>query len=172
MLEYFTVPVGSGCLVAQTDQFGSNCVASTRNFHERVSANEKFIDKLFFANLCFLFQAHTILCFHVFTIVSELTTVLPELGVLVLWKWRQYPQGHVFGAKTRQVLPAIVTPAIIADAMADETVREQATQIGTRGRRCLLERCRGDASPATELASWCVGVVIGQGATDGQFVTM
>ena len=72
MLEFLTVPVGSGCLVAQTDTFGSKCVASTRNFHERVTANEKFMDKLFFffANLCFLFQAHTILRFHVFTIVS------------------------------------------------------------------------------------------------------
>ena len=64
----------------------------------------------------------------VLTIVSACSSsVLLEPGVLELRKFRQSPGDTFFWAKTVQELPATVTRATIAGAMADETAREQAT---------------------------------------------
>ena len=109
-----------------------------KNFHVGLTAYEKFIHMLFFANWCFLSFRH--INFHVFMCVHDcfslqLTSVLLEPGVLELCKFRQSP-GDTFGA-IPQDLPAIVTRATIADAIADGTAPPK---IGTRGRCCLLER--------------------------------
>ena len=52
MLQYFTVPFGSGCWAAPTEQFGSIVCRQHINFHVGVTAYEKFIHMLFTIVAC------------------------------------------------------------------------------------------------------------------------
>ena len=117
MVGYFTLPFGSGCWAAPTDQFGSIAVSSA---HKLLCRSDRFtkvyVDFFFRQPLFTVFEAHELLCFlGVYTNISPCKSPASFLN-LEYWNCENSDSAlptRCWGQTMQECLP-IVTRATIA----------------------------------------------------------